>query len=582
MKNLRWMLLLSVGVACAHLPWSWPLAPAPELDADRIGADVAWLADDARQGRGLGTEGLGAAADWLAAEFEAAGLETQLQRFEMPVSIRVAEARLEAEGREFARGTEFEAFSGSADGDVTGELVFAGYGVSDSASGYDDYADLDVEGKVVLVLSHGPKTLSKGHGSHLTRPYKAVNAHRHGAAAVLLAPASAKAEGLAGRPEEANRNPTIPAGNLPLLGLSRAAAERLVPDLAERRARIDESGKPASAAAGAQVRVRTHVERTTGEVANVVGVRRGTHEDETLVIGAHYDHLGFGQFDTLAPDRRGEVHNGADDNASGTAALLALARAFGRGPAPGRTLVFIGFTAEEVGLVGSDHYAEHPLRPLADTVAMLNLDMVGRLVSDLVTVYGVETSPVWPGLLRRAADPLGLRLQLVEDGLGPSDHTSFSARGVPALLFFTGVHDEYHTPDDDRVDAEGIARVAQLVHRVAWSLANSPARPPARPAGANLRLSGEGGYGVYLGTIPAFGGEPVRGVRLQGVRDGSPAAKAGLRNGDVIVSFDGAEVANLEEFAALLFRAEPGTEVEIVVQRDGAHVPLRATLGERR
>jgi predicted metalloprotease with PDZ domain len=199
-----------------------------------------------------------------------------------------------------------------------------------------------------------------------------------------------------------------------------------------------------------------------------------------------------------------------------------------------------------------------------------------------VTVYGIETSPVWPNLVQRAAEPLGLRLQLVKDGLGPSDHTSFSARGVPALLFFTGVHDEYHTPDDDRVNAAGIVRVAQLVHRVAWSLANSPARPPARPAGATLHPSGERGYGVYLGIIPAFGGEPVPGVRIQGVRADSPAEKAGLRKGDVIVSFDGAEIANLEEFAALLFRAEPGRDVEIVVQRDGARVPLHATLGERR
>jgi hypothetical protein len=413
-------------------------------------------------------------------------------------------------------------------------------------------------------------------------PYKAVNAHRNGAVAVLLAPASDETDGLAGRPTEVNRNPTIPAGSLPVLGLSRAAAERLVPDLAARRALIDGSLAPASYDPGVRVRVRTRVERTTGEVANVIGVLPGSDGDESLVVGAHYDHLGFGQFDTLTPDRRGEVHNGADDNASGTAALVALARAFARGPQPKRDLVFVGFTAEEVGLVGSDRYAEDPVRPLEDTVAMLNLDMVGRLLADRVTVYGVETSPAWPHLLERANEPLGLRLQLVEDGLGPSDHTSFSVRGVPALLFFTGVHDEYHTPDDDRVDPEGIARVAQLTHRVAWSLANAPLRVPASPATAKPPRAGGHGYGVYLGTIPAFGGEPVRGVRLQGVRDGSPAQKGGLRGGDVIVSFDGAEVANLQELAALLFRAEPGRSVEIVVERDGARVPLQATLGERR
>lgn len=586
MKRLRWVLLAALAVACAQRPAGWPLPPGPDVappfDAARIGADVAWLADDARQGRGLATEGLDAARDWLAAQFETVGLATQLQRFEMPVAIRVAQADLEAAGHAFERGADFEAFAGSADGDVSGELVFAGYGVSDPASGYDDYAGLDVTGKVVLLLSHGPPGLANHHADYLARPYKVVNARHHGAAAVLLAPASAETPGLAGRPQDADRNPTIPAGALPLLGLSRTAAERLVPDLAKRRVAIDEGGHPCSYATGLGVRVRVRVERATGEVANVVGVLRGDPGKEAVVIGAHYDHLGFGQFDTLAPDRRGEVHNGADDNASGTAALIALARAFEGGPRPRRTLVFIGFTAEEEGLVGSNHYAEHPLVPLSRTAAMLNLDMVGHLRKDLVTVFGVETSPVWGDLLQRAAEPLGLRLQLVEDGLGPSDHTSFVARGVPALLFFTGITDTYHTPDDDSVDAPGIARVTQLAWRVAWSLANAPRRPPMRPVAARPPSAGGPGYGVYLGTIPAFGGEPVRGVRLQGVRRGSPAEKAGLRKGDVIVAFDGAEVANLEEYAALLFRAAPGSQVDIEVERQGTRILLHATLGERR
>jgi hypothetical protein len=515
-----------------------------------------------------------------------------LQRFEMPVAIAVAEARLSIEGVPLERGPDFEAFAGSADAELEAQLVFAGYGISDSEAGYDDYAGLDVTGKIVLVLDHGPDidALAQGHhgAARLGRAYKLVNAGRHGAAALLLVPSESEAESLAGRAGTEQANPTTAAGKIAGLGLSRLAAERILNahglELTALQARIDESSAPASRPIDARALLRVRVQREQGEVANVVGVLRGTHSDQAIVIGAHFDHLGLGALDTLTPGRRGQVHNGADDNASGTAALIALARSFAQGPRLRRSIVFVAFTAEEVGLVGSEHYTGDPTVPLGDTVAMFNMDMVGRLRDDRVTVFGVESSPVWGGLLRRAAEPLDLELNLVRDSIGPSDHTSFAVRGVPSLLFHTGVHSGYHTPDDDadQVDAEGIARVAALVHRVASSVADARVRPPARKVTASRSTSSGRGYGAYLGTIPAFGGSPVAGVRLQGVREGSPAERAGLQADDVVVSLAGSEVANLEEYAAVLFRTRPGSEVEIVVLRDGRRVTTRATLGQRR
>jgi hypothetical protein len=593
-------------VACAGAPpWEAELPPAPEMDAARIEADVRWLADDAREGRGAGTRGLDEAARYLADGFAASGLAPggdaggYLQRFEMPIAIRVARESLRAGATALAPRRDFAALLSSGDGRVRGPLAFAGYGIRAPEQGFDEWAHLDVRGSVVLVLEDRPAgDAGPFAGVHanafLSRAHKVANAREHGAAAVLLAPSVAEGADAAlleaGHP---SANPSQQSSGIPVLALSRAAAERLValaggPALAELQREIDATLAPASRAlAEVPVELEVRVERTSGHASNVVGVLEGADpalRHEAVVIGAHYDHLGAGEFGSLAPARRGEVHNGADDNASGTAGLLELARAFAAGPRPRRTLVLAAFAGEESGLFGSRAYVERPARPLAGTVAMLNLDMIGRLRDGGLVVFGTGSSPTFPGLVRRALRGLPLEASFQQDGFAPSDQTSFYARDVPVLMFFTGAHPQYHTPDDDSplVDAPGEALVLRATARIARALLDADERPAVVAAKAPPSGGEGGGYGPYLGTIPAFGGPEGPGVLLQGVAPGSPAERAGVRGGDRVVGWNGSTVANLEEYAALLFAARPGEPVRLALLRGDERLEVVATLGRRR
>jgi len=576
------------------------LPPSVAFDAAAIDADVHWLADDARVGRGVGSVGLDQAAVYIGAGFREAGFQpgaddgSFLRRFEMPSSVEVVQAQLELAGEPLVRGSDFDAFVSSASGKIEGELVFAGYGISAPEHGYDDYAGLDVEGAIVLVINDRPEIdlgTDGGSPSLLRRSYKFATAKKHGAKAVVLMPSVADAPGLPGNAGNESNNPTTQAGGVIAIAVSRPVAERFFPasgpGLSELQRQINESAEPRSRRlAGTDVSIDVQVERDSSTVANVVATRPGSDpalRHEAVVVGAHYDGLGRGAFGSLSPDRRGEIHNGADDNASGTAGLLALARAFGQQPPGRRTLVLAAFAGEEAGLVGSAEYVRDPPIALEDTVAMVNMDMIGRLRDHQLVVFGVETSEGFPSLVDRAAQGTGVHAEVSDGGYSASDQTSFYARDIPVLFFFTGSHSEYHTPDDDAelINASGEAEVLQVVYRTVRELLDSDERPEVVSAPPPSKGQG-GGYGPYLGTIPDFGGMGERGVLLQGVRAHSPAETAGLRGGDRIVGFDGAEIANLEEYAALLFAARPGQRVEVIAIRDGQRMTFEVTLGQRR
>src|SRR5215207_6209914 len=323
---------------------------------------------------------------------------------------------------------------------------------------------------------------------------------------------------------------------------------------------------------------------------NVIGILPGRDRvlrNQTVVLGAHYDHLGTGGFGSLDPDSTGLVHNGADDNASGAAALIQVAARLAATP-PARTVVFIAFSGEELGLLGSAYYVKQPIYPLSSTLAMVNLDMVGRLRNGRLIVYGARTAKEFPALLDSLNWYAGFDLKPQGDGYGPSDHSSFYAVKRPVLHLFTDLHEDYHRSTDDwqKLNYDGLKRVADFSLGLVTALANRT-RPltffdlPTPTATKATTLGPESpGYGAYLGTVPDMTGSPG-GVRLVGVRAGSPAEKAGLRGDDIITRIGRSETPDLQAMTDALRSHKPGEIVEIVVRRGASVTTLRATLGER-
>ena len=560
-----------------------------ESGADRFARDVAWLADDAREGRGVGTAGIEAAARYIEGRFRDLGLApageegTFRQAFDVAVEVRAgAESGVGLGGERIATGGEGFvplAFS-PVRAAVTAPVVFAGYGVSAPELGHDDYAGLDVAGRIVLVRRFVPAGEAFAERENERRygdlRYKAWIAREHGAAGLLVVdlPAVAAGEEL---PEEAPlprlRVDDKGDAGIPAAAVTRAVAERLL------------------AAPGAEVELAVALE-IVREPAHNVAARLAAPDAKrrpgVLVVGAHYDHLGYGGASSLVPDER-VVHNGADDNASGTAALLEVARELAsRREELERDVVFVAFSAEEMGILGSTAFTRQPpggLR-MEQVVAMLNMDMVGRLRGNRLAVLGSESAAEWGDLLAPLCARQGLRCNLSGDGYGPSDQTPFYAAGAPVLHFFTGAHDDYHRPSDDAptVHAAGGAQVARLVAETALDVTRREERPTYQAVAPPAPQGDVRSYGASLGTVPDFSGagDGRPGVLLSGVRPGSPAEVAGIRKGDRLVRLAGREIRDLNDFTFVLRGAKPGQKTIAVVERLGQRLELEVTFGEAR
>lgn len=567
---------LAAGVAaCAGPDAASSNCPDPTALADGLeGAmvHVRYLADDALEGRDVTSPGARCAATYIADRFDAAGLQpagtdgTWMQPFEVRTGSRLADDNaLAVAGEETALGADWAPFGFSGSGRVDAPLTYVGTDLPrDSTEAAEALA-----GRIVVLEAASAAAPS---GSLPADPhFRASLAARRGAAGVILL-----------LPEDAEL-PALDGERRPFVPIPAAAARGPLAETIRAAARAGESATLAAA-----------VEPALGEARNVVALIPGTdpeRADEVVIVGAHYDHLGRGGEGSLDPDSR-EIHNGADDNASGTAALLEVAARLADGPAPARPILFIAFSGEERGLLGSAHYVQEPTVPLDEAAAMLNMDMVGRLRDNTLTVYGMVTAPEWESLVRgvNQARDTPFQLALLPDGYGPSDHSSFYGVGIPVLHFFTNTHTEYHRPVDDwdTLNGDGLDRIATLVADIAGTVAGAGARvaeltpvasqPPA-PVAAGEE-SGRG-YGPYFGSIPDMAPTDY-GVRLSGVREGSPAERAGLRAGDVIVRFGGTEVTDLYAFTYGLRDAAPGDRVEVVVERDGQRLTVYAVLGERR
>ena len=547
-----------------------------ERPADRFMRDVAWLADDAREGRGVGTKGLDASLGYVEEQLRALGLEpagddgSYRQRFDAPTALKAASATLVLDGKATPADAVVPA-GFSVSGQVSAPVVYAGYGISAPKLEHDDYRGLDVKGKIVLVRRFAPEGGRfdvDAERRYSEARYKAWNAREHGARALIIADLADAGESQ--RPERELVRPvadTLGDAGLPVVWVRRAVAAPLVGSGAHR------------------ARVEVRVETARVATANVVARLRAGGEARAgvVVIGAHVDHLGLGGPSSLAPGVS-EVHNGADDNASGVAAVLEIARALKkrRGELR-RDVVFVAFSGEELGDLGSTAFTRTPPGGLAmkDVEAMLNLDMVGRLREKL-TVFGAETARDWAQVVPPVCARQGLSCELAPGGYGASDQTPFYANGVPVLHFFTGTHRDYHRPTDDArlINATGGAAVAALVAEVTIAVAGAERLEvqlgPAPPQMGDLRAAG-----ASLGTVPDYAGpgNGKDGVLLAGVRPGGPADQAGLKRGDILVALDGHGIRNVEDFMFALGGATPGARGNATVVRDGKRLDLPVVFG---
>ncbi len=598
---LQVLLLLVASVA-----WAVPTAVAP-ADAQRYLNDIKTLTQPNMEGRGDGTKGLIRAEHVLQARYKSLGLEPAgdhgyLQPFTVTTGAKLKGKNqlLIQKGEaksELKLNQEYVPFSFSSSGTASAPLVFAGYGATAEEFSYDDYAGLDVKDKIVVVLRFEPSGFAAKSGNQGLTPHaqlvtKAINARNHGAKGLILL------NGKLGDGEEdlltrfGRVNGPENAGIL-FAQVKNAVGEGWLQaagkSLKEIQEQINASTKPASFAFpdSLNATLAVGIETTHAKVNNVVAYLPGK-TDEYVILGAHYDHLGRGTFDSLAPSQIGQIHPGADDNASGTAGLLELARMLA--PLKGqlkRGVLFASFAGEEIGLLGSAEWVKQPTKPLDKAVAMLNMDMIGRIKDGKVYIGGVGTGSSFQKILDQAKGDSQLKFEFSQGGYASSDHTSFVAKRIPVLFFFSGLHSDYHKPSDtwEKINPTDAASLLNVVASAAVELASAPDRPAFVAVAENNPhsgvSSGGGGYGPYFGSIPDFG-QTENGVKFSDVKPGSPAAKAGLKAGDVLIQFGDKPIKNLYDFTDALRRSKVGDVVPVTVLRDGKELKVDVKLEQRK
>jgi Zn-dependent M28 family amino/carboxypeptidase len=605
--------LLVVVAGCNRAVASRVDAPASTVTlppAPTTREAIGYLASDELEGRGVGSKGLDLAAEYIATQFKAdgltplPGLDGYYQPFEMTIGGSIAPGNaltLGGDVLEIEKSFKPLSFSATTTFDDA-PVAFAGYGISSDKNKYDDYANLDVKGKAVLVMRFEPhndqgksRFSEKGYSDDATFKQKAKVAAERGAVALLVV----------NPPQYHGKDSFVPfAGmfsegraKIPVVQITAEAANALLKkagttdDLQALQTKIDSTGQPASmdlkgAKASGDIRIAVNRANVKNVVAMAPG--RGPLKDEYVVIGAHYDHIGKNRMFS-AGAKEGEIHNGADDNASGTTAMLSLARRYAQRREPGRSIIFIAFTGEEWGLIGSEYFVDHPPVPLKQIEAMVNMDMVGRVRGNLLFIGGMGTGARLESIVQSAdaASPLIVK-DIGKGGMGPSDHMSFALKHIPVLFLFSGLHPDYHRPTDDadKVNYDGIAEVVAFTKQVTDALAKSPRMEyvsTADKTSPRIGSTDAGGRRVTLGVVPDYTAmDSTDGVHINGTTPGSPAEAAGLKEGDVVTRFGDKKIDDLMDLTNALRESKPGDKVKLKIKRDGGDVEVDATLAERK
>lgn len=587
---------------------------------------VEYLASDKLEGRRTGEAGATTAAGYVAKQFaqfklksgtgSANGKTNFLQPFPYVAgvtlgkdnSLRIVPSDPTRENK-METGVNWMPLGSSPNADIPSTpVVFAGYGISAPELKYDDYAGLDVRDKIVLIFDSTPDA-GNPHSEfgRFNIHIKANIAKDKGARGIILI--SADSDFKNDRLSRLSYDRTSGETALPVVGIMRQHGAELL-GVADDKALADFetalASRPNKAAAPEQpttmanavARIKIDLTKRQVDAYNVIGILEGRDpilKNEAIVIGAHYDHLGRGGQNSLAANSS-DIHHGADDNASGTSAVLELARQFAKEKNNKRTIIFMAFGGEEEGLLGSKFYVANPVWPLDKTVAMINLDMVGRLNENKLNVGGIGTASEWKtsveslnrnllALLKldypAVSEKIGeigpqFNLQLNEDGFGPSDHSSFYGKNIPVLFLFTGTHLDYHKPTDtaEKINYEGLTKITNYVAAIAKSIDRNPQRPTYTTAKASGTPGGRMTFTVSLGTIPSYA-DSTDGLVLDGVRENSPAAKAGLKAGDKIFKLAGKEVRNAMDYTYVLGTMKAGEEYEVELMRGTEKLALK-------
>jgi len=503
------------------------------------------------------------------------------------------------------------------------EVVFVGYGIASDELKYDDYKNLNINGRIVVAFDGNPENDSPhSRFARFNQHAKALIAKEKGAIGLLLISREAKLED--DRLAQLNYDQTLGEAALPTIVVSRkTGADILGTDEARLKSEEENlivltksaiggtsSNKPLNSRAVANFKI--NLIKKQADAYNIVGILEGTDatlKNEAIIIGAHYDHLGRGGSGSLAANSK-DIHYGADDNASGVSAMLELARQFSKEKKNKRTIIFIAFGGEEEGLLGSKFYVNNPAFPINKTVAMINLDMVGRLKDEKLTIGGIGTASEWKSLMEnknlQQINALSLvkltnvpeskesitntkfnppfQLSLNEDGFGPSDHSSFYGKQIPVLFFFTGTHTDYHKPTDtaEKINYQGLSKITNYVSEIVKAVDDNPLRPTYAVAKSSGTTGGRMGFNVSLGTIPNYADNNNDGLLLDGVRDDSPAAKAGLKAGDKVVKLAGRDVRNATDYTFVLGEMKAGVEYEVEIVRGAEKLTLKIVPAARK
>ena len=628
-----WVVVAAVLVARAQ-PTTRPSAAL--FDPDAYLAHIKYLADDKLEGRAPGTPGIELAAEYIAKQFQAAGLKpagddgTWFQSFEVRRGKKVvdAEAALEIDGldRKWAVHKDWTPLSSSATEEVEGPLAFAGYGIEADLHEYNDYAGFDATNKLLLIFRFEPQSddPNADFGGREPSIYsefrkKAVTAAQHGAKALLIV--NPRREGLEDKLSDFDEELSHQTFDLPMVHVSRPLAQALLDKaglgpLDGVQEKLEHERKPLSTDLKLHAKIRPGIQANKIPTRNVIGLLKGDgHTDETIVVGAHYDHLG------KVPNWRGRdktpvIHNGADDNASGTAGVIESARVLAREGGLRRNVLFIAFSGEELGLLGSKHFVEHPTIPLADIRAVVNFDMIGRLSLDKFVIFGIPSATEFDALVRRAAEQADLKFRAAQGMTGASDHASFYYSNIPYLFPMTGVHQQYHTPEDDweLIDAPGATKVLTAFHQIVRELADMKDGPTfqtqtgeaapedqqikpgvehekeAQEAEEKARAGRRSGRetsqpampSVRLGIRPVVAGVDPPCVVADVGMDGGAAKAAGMQDGDRIVQIGERKIKDIYGYMDALKGFKPGDSVDVKVLRKGEERTLKVTFKEGR